>query len=212
MGAGRTPEMSRVGRRYGMLVVTGYAGGAYWTCRCDCGRECRSWVSQLTSGKKKDCGCLWAKRRVKHGLSRTAEKNVHTMMLQRCYNPKHDSYKDYGGRGIRVCGRWRGRNGLVNFVADMGRRPSPKHKLDRKDNDGPYSPENCRWATEPQQQRNTSRNVNVTWDGRTMCLKDWAKEIGIGYQTLVYRVRTWGLEKAMTTAVKRKKPAGFIDH
>jgi len=134
------------------------------------------------------------------------------MMLQRCYNPNHGGYKDYGGRGIVVCDRWLGKKGLVNFVADMGNRPSPKHKIDRIDNDGPYSPENCRWVTEAVQQRNTSRNVNVTWDGRTMCAKDWAKELNIGYQTLLYRLDNWGVERAMTETIRRKRPAGFIDH
>jgi hypothetical protein len=181
-----------------------------WKCRCDCGTVRDVLVSSLTSGNTQSCGCFAQERRTKHGLSGTSEQNVHTMMLQRCYNRKHDSYQSYGGRGIKVCRRWRGKNGLVNFVADMGRRPSEKHKLDRKDNNGPYSPENCRWTTEPEQQRNTSRNVNVTWDGRTMCLKDWAKELGIGYQTLLYRVKSWGLERAMTAPVRRKKPAGFI--
>lgn len=211
MPGGRLPDLSKIGRRYGMLVIVGYIGKGKWRCKCDCGRETVATRSQLQRGVKQDCACVWAKRRVKHGLSYTAEKNVYTMMLQRCYNPNHNGYPDYGGRGIVVCDRWLGETGLENFYADMGPRPKG-HKLDRIDNDGPYSPENCRWATEAQQQRNTSRNVNLTWNGRTMCAKDWAKELGIGYMTLMYRVKKWGVERAMTEKVRRKAPAGFIDH
>ncbi len=209
---GMVPDFSKIGQRFGMLVVASYEGNGKWKCKCDCGKETIAMAYQLKAGLKKDCSCQWAKKRIKHGLARTPEENVRVMMLQRCYNQKHDSYPDYGGRGIVVCERWKGPDGLPNFVADMGRRPSKKYKIDRIDNDGPYSPENCRWATEAQQQRNTSRNVNLTWDGRTMCAKDWAKEKGISYQTLLYRVVKWGIERAMTEVIRRKVPVGFIDH
>ncbi len=207
----RLPDYSKIGQRFGMLVVTGYEGDSKWKCRCDCGNDTIATAVQLRKGLRVDCTCAWAKRRIKHGLSYTAEKNVYTMMLQRCYNPKHDSYEDYGGRGITVCERWRGPEGLATFYADMGPRPD-NHKLERNDNDGNYGPDNCRWATEAEQQRNTSRNVNIEWDGRTMCAKDWAKEKGLSYQTLLYRVKAWGLERAMTEGVNRKHPVGFIDH
>ncbi len=207
----KQPDYTRIGRKYGRWTVEEYAGRGHWKCRCDCGEVRVILTSSLTSGNSSSCGCFKKDFHTTHGLSYTPERNVHMMMLQRCYNPKHDAYPDYGGRGIAVCTRWLGKDGLANFYADMGPRPDG-HKIDRIDNDGPYSPENCRWATEAQQQRNTSRNVNITWDGRTMCAKDWAKEKGMSYQTFLYRVEVWGVELAMTEPVRRKKPAGFIDH
>jgi hypothetical protein len=207
----RRPNAEKIGKKYGRWLVLEYAGDGLWLCRCDCGNTGKIMANSLTSGNSRSCGCYHRDVHTTHGLSYTAEHNVHVMMLQRCYNPKHTSYKDYGGRGIKVCERWKGPDGLANFVADLGMKPTPKHKLDRIDNDGDYEPGNCRWATEAVQQRNTSRNVNLTWGGRTMCLKDWAKELGIGYQTLRYRVSEWGVERAMTERVRRKQPVGFVE-
>jgi hypothetical protein len=97
-------------------------------------------------------------------------------MLARCRNPRHPSYKNYGGRGITACERW---NSFENFLDDMGKRPSPKHSLDRIDNNGNYEPGNCRWATRREQANNTRMNRFVTFDGRTMTLAQWARETGI---------------------------------
>lgn len=207
---GRQPDLSRIGKRYGRFVVQFYVGNRKWRCVCDCGEIRDIEAASLTTGNSKSCGCYHREVHTTHGLSYSPIRNVHMMMLQRCTNPKHDSYKDYGGRGIKVCERWTGSDGLKNFAEDMGERPEG-YKLDRIDNNGDYSPENCRWASEAQQQRNTSRNINVQWDGQTMCLKDWAKKLGIGYGTLAYRIKTWGLERAMTEKIKRKVPVGYKD-
>lgn len=83
----------------------------------------------------------------------TPELNAWKALKQRCLNPKNPGFADYGGRGITVCDRWR--DSYENFLADMGRRPTPKHSLDRKDNDGPYSPENCHWTTQAEQNFNS---------------------------------------------------------
>lgn len=85
-------------------------------------------------------------------------------MIQRCENPKDKGYRNYGGRGIRVCDRW---HSFINFIADMGNRPSDKHQLDRKNNDGNYEPSNCRWATKLENNANTRRNVFLTVNGET---------------------------------------------
>lgn len=117
-------------------------------------------------------------------------------MLQRCQNPKVDSFGRYGGRGISVCDRWK--ESFWNFVDDMGERPSAKHSIDRVDNDGNYEPNNCRWATAREQARNTSRNTVLTHDGKTMCVCDWAKYLGISDRALSIRLKRWPLAEALT--------------
>ena len=109
-------------------------------------------------------------------------------MLHRCENPKREKYPRYGGRGIVVCPQWSDRAaGLACFASDMGPKPTPKHTLDRVDNDGPYSPENCRWATPTQQARNTSTNAMVSTAGGDLVLAEAADALGIARSTLYAR-------------------------
>lgn len=122
-------------------------------------------------------------------------------MKSRCYDPSRKGYKHYGGRGIVVCDEWL--HDPVRFVVDMGPKPTPKHSLDRIDNNGPYSPDNCRWADKPTQSRNRRDNrFVVTPDGRSMCIKDCAAAYGVSYMNLLYRLNTgMSLEDAL-----QKKP------
>lgn len=92
-------------------------------------------------------------------------------MKQRCLNPRSQQFKNYGARGIKVCDRWR--DSFKNFFADMGSRPSPSHSLDRRENTSDYTPENCRWATALEQNRNTRWNRTITIEGETRCLTEW---------------------------------------
>lgn len=120
-----------------------------------------------------------------------------TDMRQRCRNPNHKNFDRYGGRGIQVCARW---DDFANFLADMG-EPAPKMWLERKDNDGHYEPDNCRWATIREQTRNKSNNHFITWRGETLCVQDWGKRTGLG-NTLSHRLRRgWPIERALTEGI-----------
>lgn len=162
---GRPPITLAIGARFGRLVVLGRVTSVKhgrYLVECDCGNQFSALTSNLTSGNTKSCGCLqkdMLPSRLTHGESsgvgnklKTPEYSAWQGMLSRCYNSKVPSYRYYGGRGIQVCERWR--RSYTNFLADMGRKPSLTHSLDRIDCNDWYRPENCRWATSTQQNKN----------------------------------------------------------
>lgn len=165
-------------------------GNYYDLYRCECGVEKLINKYRVKSGETKSCGCLKGKlvgnASRKHGMSKSGEHQSWSDMKIRCSNFHHKSFHNYGGRGITVCERWV--NSFENFIEDMGLRPTNKHQIDRIDNNMGYSPENCRWATCAENRRNTRSNVITTWQGRTMCRVDWAKELGIKPDTVQTRV------------------------
>jgi hypothetical protein len=123
-------------------------------------------------------------------------------MIQRCTNSNYTYYKDYGGRGIKVCDRWL--NSFEDFLADM--REAPKGlSLDRIDNNGDYTPENCRWATIKEQCNNTRCNHLLTYNGKTQSISQWANELGTKWITLYKRINTygWSVDRALSTPVQR---------
>jgi len=117
-------------------------------------------------------------------------------MMNRCYWDKEIGYKNYGGRGIKVCDRWR--IGFRNFYIDMLPKYREGLSLDRIDNDGDYDPDNCRWTTRKEQNNNTRRNHPFEFEGKTQSLQDWSADLGIKRSTLAQRVYVykWTIEKA----------------
>lgn len=127
-------------------------------------------------------------------------------MLNRCSNPKHSSYRNYGARGIRVCERWLN---FENFYSDMGPRPSPTHSIDRINSLGNYEPGNCRWATKHEQNLNTSVVHLIEFQGRTNSLFGWSQEIGLHPKSLHCRLFKygWTVEEALTVPSRDKRKA-----
>lgn len=132
------------------------------------------------------------------GLSRRPEYLIWRAMNQRCSNPNHKQWKDYGGRGIHVCDDWRGRGAFLRFFEHVGLRPSPKHSVGRIDNDGDYAPGNVRWETRAQQAANSRRNRLVTIGGETKHASEWARQIGLSLPAFLGRVdRGWPEERLL---------------
>lgn len=197
--------LNLAGRRFSRLVVLALSDTAprRWHCRCDCGVFRVVDASHLRKAQVRSCGCLLrdarkAGHRRTHGMSKTREYEIWTQMLQRCDNPRSKSFESYGGRGISVCDRWRD---FAVFYADMGRKPL-RASLDRIDNDGNYSPENCRWATPSQQGRNKRNNSGVLMGGRVVTWSELAERSVVSAQLLRSRVVKygWNVDEAMTTA------------
>jgi hypothetical protein len=138
---------------------------------------------------------------IRHGHARNGTPsliyNVWRSMRDRCANPRSQVYRHYGGRGITVDPRWQK---FENFLADMGPKP-PGVTLERIDNDGPYTAENCRWASSAEQHRNTRQNHRLTHQGQTLCVAEWATILMIHPNTLRWRLRRWSISQAMTMPV-----------
>jgi hypothetical protein len=132
-----------------------------------------------------------------HGMSQTLAYRSWAAMRTRCLNRNNDAWDRYGGRGITICARW---SCFLNFLADMGPRPSKDYSIDRINPNGNYEPENCRWATRQEQQNNRKDARMITWNGKTQCITAWEKELGLPPNFLCWRIFIggWSIEKAFT--------------
>jgi hypothetical protein len=136
-------------------------------------------------------------RRPIHGMTETPTWEAWSGMKKRCYNRNCQDYPNYGGRGIRVCHRWR--YNFLAFLADMGPRPSSKHSIDRKDGNKGYNRKNCWWATVQQQVDNRACTVRITYKGQTRVLREWVQQTGIAASTLFYRLHAgWPVSRVLT--------------
>lgn len=200
------------GKRFGLLTVLrqsrrrkGSRRLLMWFVLCDCGRTKRVVGAHLRGGNTRSCGCMkyvWLAQKVRtHGMKWTPTWTTWRSMKYRCGNVKNPRY---GGRGIKVCKRWR--DSFEAFLADMGERPAGT-TLDRfPDQDGDYKPGNCRWATNRQQTGNRSSNHLVTFRGRTMTLTEWNRELGFSRNMLLMRLRHgWSVKDAITRPYRPRK-------
>lgn len=194
------------GKRFGWLVVLGliYHRGSRsqkfaWHCKCDCGGFAIVRGAGLKNGITKGCPeCKDIRAGAslqRHGYTKKGQWNSEyrawMAMRVRCLNPKSKNYHQYGGRGITICERWLVGDGAMTapecFLLDMGKKPTPRHSLDRIDNNGSYSPENCRWATRITQLRNRRCNSMVEFNGRMVCMAELSEITGISISTLYHR-------------------------
>src|SRR3990172_5527061 len=174
------------GKKFGRLFVLheGERRSKYlrrWVCVCDCGNKTSVITNCLLSGRTQSCGCFRRERICAslktHGMSKTNEYRIWSGIIKRCENKNCRNWLRYGGRGIKICERWR--NSFQAFYKDMGPRPSLAHSIDRINAGGNYEPSNCRWATYKEQARNLKTCLKVDFDSI-------AKSLGISY-TAAYK-------------------------
>ena len=177
-----------------------------WLCRCSCGSDKlkRVRASELIAGTVRSCGCIvreQARRNVReklttHGQSGSRVYQIWLAMKNRCLRKSNHQYKDYGGRGIKVCDRWL--ESFENFYADMGEPPTDAYTIERRNNDEGYSADNCIWATRTEQSNNKRSNRLVSCNGRTMTITQWSRELGIPPMTIHNRLkRGWTADEAL---------------
>lgn len=192
-------KQNLAGKKFGRLTPIAENGrskykSVLWLCKCDCGNYPIVDSRRLNSGNTKSCGCyerdVLLKRNTTHGYAatgkKTAEYNTLVGMKRRCYNKNDEKYPIYGGRGIIICERWL--SNFENFLADMGKRPSKDHSIDRIDVNGNYEPGNCRWATRSEQQRNQRTNKWIEHNGKKMIQSDWAAFLNILPSQIFYHL------------------------
>ena len=181
-----------------------------WKCKCECGNYKDVISCHLLSGAINNCGCLKKDKikriKTKHGKSKTKLFRVWAHMKDRCYREKDKRFRNYGGRGIKICEEWLNKeNGFINFY-NWAIKNGYKENLsiDRIDNDGNYEPQNCRWTTMKVQANNTTRNHYLTYKGEKHTIAEWSTLTNIQQETIRKRLkRNWTIERTLNT--KRKK-------
>jgi len=217
------------GQSFGRLVVVELVkrgNVTVWRCRCACGKMLDVRAGNLKNGNSQSCGCLRDEiarvRATKHGAGANGqlqpEYKCWRDVIARCEQRNRKTFKHYGERGIKICAGWR--DSYPSFARDMGPKPSPLHSIDRKDGSGGYdcghcedcrsrgvTKRNCRWATKTEQSNNTTRNVRLTFRGRTQTVAQWCDELGRQRSATSARLkRGWSVEDALTVPVRPLRP------
>lgn len=211
------PKEDLTGRQFGRRTVIRYAGNSSWLCRCSCGAESIVQTGQLNFGEAQSCGCrvrdINRERMQKYDPITYRLQKVYYSMHARCDNPNTKTYPRYGLRGIKVCDEWSGPDGLANFISwalENGYDPEAKHgekTIDRVDNDGPYSPENCRWVTHTENSNNKSTSRFLEYNGERKTYADWARHFNLPYHIFYARVVElgWSVEDAASKPIEPRK-------
>jgi hypothetical protein len=169
---------------------------------CSCGKNFEAIISQVKNGNTKSCGCLnilkikeQGFRNAVHGQRKHPLYKMWQGMIRRCNDSKDFGYRNYGGRGIQVCDRWKDIN---LFIEDMYSSYSVGLELDRIDVNGNYEPNNCRWVTRKQNMNNMRRNRIVEYNGIKKTVSEWSDELSIPYKRLLARLNNWDVKKSFT--------------
>lgn len=186
-------------------------GYALWLCECQCKNKTKKLIrsSALISGESKSCGCLQKElaiiQNTTHGKTNSHLYSIWKGMRDRIFNKNARCYKDYGGRGIKICDEWLNFENFYEWAINNGYQDNLT--IERKDVNGNYCPENCKWATMKEQANNRRTNHFIEFNGKNQSMSDWAKEINIPYQTLKSRINSmgWKIERALTTPVNKKR-------
>jgi len=200
------------GSVFGRLTVREYLGrkihSSVWRCVCECGVEKEVMASALKTGNTKSCGCYQSERMASlmktHGHASHVKPphpsyKIWDGIKQRCLNPKSKGFEHYGGRGIKICDRWR--DNFEYFILDMGPRPTG-WQIERDDVNGDYEPRNCRWIPGERQARNRRNNRIVAFHGEKISLVEAAERAGIPYKTVKGRIQKgWSVDRALSCPV-----------
>ena len=201
------PEQ-HIGKVFHKLTIIEYssrkAHGHTFVCECSCGNTTVVYYSSIKSGNTKSCGCYRKeassrRKRTVHGNTGNPIFSRYKSMIDRCNNPENVNYINYGRRGIKVCEEWlKDFSVFESWALENGF--DKKLSIERIDNDGGYSPENCKWANRSEQANNRRSNRNLTFKGRTQNLRAWANELGIKENTIRARLDNlgWSVEKSLT--------------
>lgn len=188
--------------RWTVLRLSERARYVVATCACSPLIEREVLGASIVHGRSKSCGCLPSAVVRTHGRSKTKEYKAWKNLIKRCNQTEGYHHERYRLRGIDVCAEWR--TSFEAFFTAMGPMPSPKHTVERIDNDAAYGPENCRWATVREQARNRTSNRLLTFRGETLCVAEWSDRTGIRPGVICQRMDRdgWSVERALTVGAR----------
>lgn len=203
----------------GMCIFIEYTGKNHKRAltaklKCFCGNTFNAALWEVAKYPTRCCGCLKGNRGEKNGRfihgdlvggNGSTEYHCWNGMKDRCYNPENKSYYNYGQRGIIVCDRWLGKYGFVNFLNDLGRKPSNDLSIERINNNGNYEPCNCKWGTDEEQSVNKRSNIFLQYNGERKTISQWAEEIGVTKSCLFHRFYEGWTAKDIITHIHGKK-------